>query len=189
MKGIVFTEFQEMVEEKFGIETLDTIIESADLPSGGAWTSVGTYDYQELIQLVVNLSKETDLPVPALVNAFGHYFFKSLAGSYAEMLSGINSAIELLANVEDYIHVEVLKLYPQAELPRFEFKQLSDNQWEIEYHSSRPFADLAQGLIEAAADHFGDPLQIDREDLAAKNGCAARFVITSPQRVSAPCPT
>ena len=36
MKGIVFTEFLEMVEEKYGYEVVDQIIEESKLPSGGA---------------------------------------------------------------------------------------------------------------------------------------------------------
>ena len=35
MKGIVFTEFLEMVEEKFGLEVVDYIIESSELASEG----------------------------------------------------------------------------------------------------------------------------------------------------------
>ena len=35
MKGIVFTEFLEMVEDKFSPELADRIIEGAELPSGG----------------------------------------------------------------------------------------------------------------------------------------------------------
>ena len=37
MKGIVFTEFTEMVEERFGLETLGHMIANADLPNGGAY--------------------------------------------------------------------------------------------------------------------------------------------------------
>ncbi|MBA1333177.1 heme transporter CcmB, partial [Candidatus Endoriftia persephone str. Guaymas] len=44
MKGIVFSKFIEFVEERFSPEMADDIIESSDLPSGGAYTSVGTYD-------------------------------------------------------------------------------------------------------------------------------------------------
>ncbi|MBT8311465.1 MAG: hypothetical protein HKP23_01335, partial [Flavobacteriaceae bacterium] len=39
MKGIVFTEFLEMVEDKFGLEVVDTIIEKAELPSEGVYTA------------------------------------------------------------------------------------------------------------------------------------------------------
>ncbi len=189
MKGIVFTEFQEMVEKKFGLEVLDKIIETSDLPSGGVWTAVGTYDHQELIQLVTSLSRETKTPVPLLANAFGHHFFDSLVQAFGTLLHGIDSAIDLFAKVESYIHVEVRKLYPQAELPRFEFRQLGDNQWEVRYFSTRPFADLAQGLMEATANHFNEELHIEHEDLDVAIGSAARFVITSPLRVNAPCRT
>ncbi len=57
MKGIVFTEFLEMVEAEFGLETADKIIMDSKLASNGAYTVVGTYDPSEMGQLVTNLSK------------------------------------------------------------------------------------------------------------------------------------
>ncbi len=36
MKGVIFTEFIEMVEAKFSAEMVDTIIEGANLNSGGS---------------------------------------------------------------------------------------------------------------------------------------------------------
>ena len=38
MKGIIFRGFLNLVEENFGIETMDAIIEESDLASGGAYT-------------------------------------------------------------------------------------------------------------------------------------------------------
>jgi PleD family two-component response regulator len=40
MKGIVFTEFLEMVENRFSEHTVDQLIEQVDLPSKGIYTSV-----------------------------------------------------------------------------------------------------------------------------------------------------
>jgi len=57
MKGIVFNEFIEMVEDKFGEDMVDDIIDESDLPSGGAYTTVGTYDHGELVTMVVKLSE------------------------------------------------------------------------------------------------------------------------------------
>ena len=52
MKGIIFTEFLDLVEEKFGLEMVDKIIEQSNLDSGGIYTSVGTLmDY--IIPMVV----------------------------------------------------------------------------------------------------------------------------------------
>ena len=39
MKGIIFTEFLDMVEKKFSIETVDHIIEVSNLSSGGSYTA------------------------------------------------------------------------------------------------------------------------------------------------------
>jgi hypothetical protein len=36
MKGLVFTEFFEMVEEKLGFELVDQLIEKTELATGGA---------------------------------------------------------------------------------------------------------------------------------------------------------
>ena len=51
MKGIIFTEFLELVEEKFGLGMVDKIISQSELNSGGAYTSVGTYEFSEMLQL------------------------------------------------------------------------------------------------------------------------------------------
>ena len=59
MKGIVFTEFLELVEEKFGIEMVDEIITASNLESGGAYTAVGTYKFVEMINLLTALSART----------------------------------------------------------------------------------------------------------------------------------
>ena len=52
MKGMVFTEFLEMVESTFSADMVDDIIDDSAPPSGGAYTSVGTYDHQELVGMV-----------------------------------------------------------------------------------------------------------------------------------------
>ena len=75
MKGIVFREFMEMVESTFGDEMAEKMVEENDLESNGIYTAVGTYDHQELVAMAITLSKETGLPVDALVEAFGNYLF------------------------------------------------------------------------------------------------------------------
>jgi hypothetical protein len=47
------------------------------------------------------------------------------------------------------------------------------------YRSTRPFADLADGLIRGCIDHFGKPIDVAREDVPGAGGTAARFVLTA----------
>ena len=67
MKGIVFTEFLDLVEDKFGLEMVDSIIEQSKLESEGAYTSIGTYKFSEMLQLLQNLSNNTGVTIDDLL--------------------------------------------------------------------------------------------------------------------------
>jgi hypothetical protein len=55
----------------------------------------------------------------------------------------------------------------------------------IVYRSSRPFADLAEGLIEATAAHFGDAIDLQRSEIETVEGTAVRFEIAREARAAA----
>ena len=178
MKGIVFTEFLEMVESKFSPELADSIIEDAELPSGGAYTTVGTYDHSEMIKLVSCLSKETGISPAELTQAFGLYMFERFYVLFPQYFNGIDSSFQFLERIEDYIHVEVRKLYPEAELPTFECDTSQPGRLCLTYQSSRPFAALAEGLIRGCIAHFREDADVKVKDLSNGMGTAARFIIT-----------
>jgi Haem-NO-binding len=177
MKGIVFTEFMEMVENRFSADVLDDIIDAAELPNGGAYTSVGTYDHGELVRMVVALSNKTGVPVPDLVKAFGLYMFGRFHALYPGFFQGVPDALTFLSGIENIIHAEVIKLYPDAQLPKFQCKRLGEGL-EMLYLSPRHFEDLAHGLIEGAIAHWGGGLVVVREPLPSG---AVRFWVARPE--------
>ena len=182
MKGIIFTEFLEMVETEYGMDMVDRLIDSSKIASQGAYTSVGTYDHRELIHLVGELSSATSIPAGTLTRQFGIHLFQRLATAYPGLFQGIPSARAFLAKVEDHIHVEVRKLYPDAELPRVLYREVGPDEWEILYSSSRPFGDLAEGLVLGCVRHFKTPIQVRREDFPPKDGLTSvRFTMTSSE--------
>lgn len=162
MKGIVFTEFLEMVESQFSIDMAEQIIEMAQAESGGVYTSVGTYDHAELVSLVVSLSQETSTPISDLLNSFGKHLFQKFLQAYPAFFTEAKDAFDLLERVDGHIHVEVKKLYPDAELPKFETRRVDANQLEMIYTSSRHFEDLAEGLIDACVEHYAQPIVVRR---------------------------
>lgn len=177
MKGMVFTEFLEMVEDRFSLEIADRIIEASNLPSGGAYTAVGTYDHEEMIQLVTHLSTETEIAVPDLLRTFGKHLFGRFVGSYPQFFEGVASTFGFLGNIEGYIHVEVRKLYPDADLPSFEYDTSEPGRLTMVYRSTRPFADLAEGLILGSIEHFDETIEVQREDLSEGRGTCVRFTL------------
>lgn len=177
MKGVVFTEFLELVETAFSPAMADAIIVRADVPSKGAYTAVGTYDHAEMLALVTELSKATGAPIPALVHTFGGHLFKRFSVGFPQFFA-VPSAFDFLARVHDYIHVEVRKLYADAELPSFETSRPDDRTLIMIYRSRRPFADLAAGLIDAAVAHWGGGIDVARESLPEAGTTAVKFTLT-----------
>ena len=176
MKGVVFTEFLGMVEKQFSPDMVDDVIDDAKLPHGGAYTSVGTYPHQEMVSMVVALSERSAIPVPDLVRAFGQYLFGRFVLAYPSFFQAGDDVFGFLSGIEDIIHLEVLKLYPDAELPRFDVEHHDARELVLLYHSPRHFEDLAEGLMWGCVAHFGESIRITRE--AANDGSSQRFRLT-----------
>lgn len=176
MKGMIFTEFMEMVEATWSLDMVDTLITQSNVASGGAYTSVGTYPHEELIALVGALSEETGTAPPDLIRTFGRHLFGRFALAYPRFFHGIGGSFPFLSGIESVIHAEVRKLYPEAELPSFEVEKTSDSMTLI-YFSDHPFADLAHGLIEGCVAHFGEAIEVRRETADNLSGAQARFIL------------
>lgn len=179
MKGVVFTEFMELVEDKFSFETADKIVEGSDLASGGAYTSLGTYDHEELLKMVTLLSEMSDAPIPDLVRTFGLHLANRFAAAFPQFFENTDY-FRFLEGVDGYIHVEVRKLYADAELPKFDTERVDENVMVMHYSSARPFADLAHGLVLGTAEYFGEAVDVDYQDTSPEHapGTKATFTIT-----------
>ena len=174
MKGVVFTEFLELVHKKYGEEIMDLIIEASDLPSGAAYSSAGNYNHAELLTLVQTLSEAVRVPVSDLFKDFGQYLFTRFAVRYPQFLTGVTSSFEFFDRIESHVHVEVKKLHPDAELPLIEVEWLSDDRIHLIYSSTRPLAALAEGLMLGTITHFQERIAV-RKLRASNDGTFFRF--------------
>jgi hypothetical protein len=165
VKGIVFREFIDMVESQFSVETADAIIQSSSLSTHGAYTSVGTYPHQEMVDLVSNLSVKTGIAVPDLLQHFGRHLFGRFVEIHPGMTNAFSDVFSLLSALENTIHVDVNKLYRDAELPTFSYEQDNQQKMVFIYRSRRRMADFAQGLIDGCIAHFKENISIQREEL------------------------
>ena len=177
MKGIVFTEFLEMVEDKFSADTVDTIIEEADPPSGGAYTAVGTYDFAEMASLVTELSLTTGVGLPELLKTFGYHMAGRFEAMYPDYFAEYTSIFDFLPTVEDRIHIDVRKLYPDAELPTMICEMKENGDFTLNYQSSRPLADFAEGLISGCADYYKEQVTISKIDRSQDGATDVEFTL------------
>jgi Haem-NO-binding len=169
MKGILFTGFVEFMEQELPA--------AAGTVGIGAYSPLGSYPEEELLGLVARAGEVAGLPAPEVLRRFGAHLFRTLATLYPVFVDGVGSSLELLGGIETNVHGEVKKLYPDTEFPRFEVRARTPRRLELVYRSRRPLADLADGMIRGCIAWFGDHVGVERQDLDAADGRAARFTL------------
>jgi hypothetical protein len=83
----------------------------------------------------------------------------------------------MLAGIEAVIHVEVRKLYPDAELPVFNVSRPDAQTLVLDYRSPRCLDALAHGLIDACVERFGGGVHVQRVPLGPTHADGSRFTL------------
>lgn len=173
MKGVVFSELVDWIEQRYGVEVVDEVLLDAELPHGGAYTTAGTYDWREVHAIATALAARIGGTADDVLRSYGRHLFPVFAERFAGIIGRATNPLDFLAGVGTHIEDEVVKLYTDSELPCFRVQRLPDGL-VLDYESARPFAGLAHGLIEGCFLHFGADA-----DIACSGGdCHRRFEIT-----------
>lgn len=159
MKGLLFTQLLEMVEQEYGYDLVDTLLLTTDLPSGGIYTPAGTYSPLEMNRLLTNLTQCINITRVNLLQNYGRFMFRMFVVNYRHFIHSAPDAFSFLASV-DAIHCEVKKLYPEAELPSISTIQPDQQTLQLLYHSPHKLADVAYGLIEGTLAHYQEKATI-----------------------------
>jgi len=171
MKGVLFTQFLRFADDEFGTAITGSVAERT------RYSATGEYDHRELHDLVRELGRATGRTSAELLGAFGRELFHYFANMYPVFFAGADSAVGFLSGVDTYIHGELVKLYPGAQFPRFDVSHPAADRLEMVYRSERQLADLAEGLIRGCVEHFGDSIEVRREDLPSAEQQVVRFIL------------
>ena len=174
MKGIIFTELLEMIETEYGPKLVNNVVDKLDSKSNGVYTSVGHYDHSELVGLIKNISNETEITMNDLMHQYGGFLFKKFISYYPAFFENVGHPFEFLESVDSYIHKEVIKLYPDAELPKFTCNILNTTSMEMIYISKRRMENFAKGLIEECLLYFEKTGTVEMTEI---NSETVRFLI------------
>lgn len=176
MKGLVFTTFYDHCVQSFGEDMLDDIIEESGVPNDGAYTSVGTYPFEQMVDLITAMCRLTGKALPEVLHDFGRFCFGKWVAYSPDFFSG-KQLFDVLASVDHFHEYEVRKLYPDAELPSFKVMARTNDRLTLRYESCKPLANLAAGVIAGASDYLASPVTITH--FAERDACGdyVRFEI------------
>lgn len=164
MQGSIFTAFSDMIIDQMGMEKWNELLEKTNPSSGGVYTSGAQYEDSELINMVVLLSEQTGIAVDDLIESFGTYVFDILYKNSGVDVSSIDNLKDFLLAIDNVIHVEVQRLYPNAYLPKFEYEEGNDGDLIMYYSSKRKLCAVSVGLIKGASIKFKEPVTISHPE-------------------------
>jgi hypothetical protein len=160
MKGVIFNLAEEVISDGFGDEVWDDVLDASGLD--GAFTSLGNYPDANLVSLVGAASARLGLPADEVVRTLGKGALPRLAERYPAFFTPHRSTRPFLLTLNEIIHAEVRKLYPDADVPEFGF-DTSDPEWLVmHYRSHRQLCALAEGFVLGAATYYGEDAVIEQ---------------------------
>jgi hypothetical protein len=178
MKGIIFNLLESAVRDEHGEDTWDELLERADLE--GAWTSVGSYPHEDLLRVASEAAAMWGWSQDDVIRWFGRAAIPRLAAVYPTFFAGHASAFPFLRTLNDVHHLEVLKVYPDADLPVFAFDPPKEpGVLTMRYSSARALCTFGEGLIHGAGDHFGEKLSVRQPQCVHRGDATCVLQITS----------
>jgi hypothetical protein len=160
MKGILFNVVEDVVTEAMSADAWDDVIVASGVD--GSYTSLATYPDTDLGAIVAAIASAADLSPEATLTLAGRLGFKHLARRNPHILEGIDGRQQLVTSLDDIIHPEVRKIYPDAEVPGFAAAPV-DGGLRVTYTSRRKLCALAEGLILGGGEWYGHELHVEHE--------------------------
>ena len=157
MKGIIFNLVESFIVDGWGIDAYEAVLDQCDLETKSAvFVGPGTYPDTDLLQIVGAAASAVGLSVPDALRAFGCYAFPRLIEAHPRLVDQSKGARDLLLILDGVVHVQVVKLYPDAVTPEFEAVDTGPDTLSLFYRSSRQLCPLIEGFFDGMEAHFGE---------------------------------
>ena len=159
MKGIIFNLLEDFIIESLDEEQYEAILAECELQTAEPFVGPGTYPDEDLLAIVNKTVQAMGISQADALRAFGKFHIPKLAEKFPDFMTPHKHPKSFLKTIESIVHTEVKKLYPDAKLPQFSYKDPSDKRLTILYKSDRKFCHLVEGLIEGVAEYYDSPIR------------------------------
>lgn len=159
MKGVVFNILEDCVTKAHGERTWDALLDRSG--ASGAYTSLATYPDEELFAIVGAASAMLGVSADEVVDWFAVSAAPEFRSRFPRFYEGHTGLRSFVASLDDIIHPEVKKLYPNAETPSFAMEPQPDGRFALHYRSRRQMCRFAAGLLKGTAPLFGETVLVE----------------------------
>jgi predicted hydrocarbon binding protein len=178
MKGIIFNLLEQFITERFGDEMYEKILSECNLKTEEPFVGPGSYPEEDLMALVDKVVEKMGVPLPEALRAFGRFCLPKLAERFPEFLTPHKHPKAFLKTIDSVVHLEVKKLYSDAEPPSFAYDDPSPERLIIRYRSKRRLCQFMEGLIEGVADYYRSPIKYKQTSCMLEGSEVCVFELT-----------
>jgi predicted Ser/Thr protein kinase len=162
MQGLIFLQLQKFAQRQGGAALWERLVREAGVPRK-AYAPVRNYPDDELTALVGAANRALNLPVPAILEAFGEFLAPELLRLYERLIDPRWKTLDLLENTDKIMHSAVRVGNPGAKPPVLECIRTTENDLHIIYTSGREMCSLAKGIIRGLARHYDETITVTEE--------------------------
>lgn len=177
MHGIVLSGLKSFVEENYGMEASRRVQAEADVEKR-LYVPVTDYPDEDALALVEAACEVTGEDLPTVLEGFGRYLVPTLLETYGVHVDGDWTSLELLANVEEYIH-RALRAKQLSEFtpPHLGASRAGEDRVTVTYGSDRQLCPLARGIFHGVADHYGESFAVTERRCMLDGADACEFEV------------
>lgn len=178
MHGMILKGLKDFVVDTYDQETWEAIQEEADVPRT-LYVPVTQYPDEhvfELVEAAVELSGED---ASDLLQAYGRSIVPQLVETYGVHVDAEWTGLELIENVEAYIHRALRsKNISEFDPPGIDARRVDEDTVVVDYDSDRQLCDVAMGLVAGISEHYGEPLDVEETRCMHDGAPTCEIVVT-----------
>lgn len=162
MYGLVNQAVRDLVVTKFGEEKWNAICEEAQSPTKD-FVNMQYYPDSVTYGLVGAASKHLGLPAETILMEFGKYWVQYTAKTgYGPIMDLFGHDFKSCLIGLNNLHARMGLSMPELSPPRFDFKEINVNNYQVEYQSKRAGLEpFVKGLLMGLAAKFGTQVEIE----------------------------
>lgn len=158
MKGTVVATWLETAKKLWGENQIRRIIDDMGWENDRIFSPTEDIADQTPRDMVARIAKETRLPEAQIWRAIGKDNIAAFFRVYPAFFRH-ESLYAFLSAMYD-VHVEVVKRIPGSNPPELIIRPVSEREAILSYRSKRAMFDYFQGLIEGAAEHYKEKIEM-----------------------------
>ncbi len=180
MKGEIFNLLEDFIIQNMGVETYEDIHKECapSLQTKEPFVGPGTYPDSDFMEIFGAVLRKGQLVASSASRAFGRFCFPRLLARLPGYAEQCGDPKTFLRSIHDVVHVEVRKVYRDAEPPQFTYRDKGPDCLVMIYKSKRKLYDFFEGLIEGVSDYYRIPISISRTIVPKDDGEVCEFELT-----------